>query len=81
MWRLWHKLFGWDYVYWELISMSGISRVRVDPGGAAYFRILGLIIRVTDPSLDDILFLTCSPEKYLNQPIINKDDRGESSEK
>lgn len=70
-----------DYVYWELISMSGISRVRVAPDGVAYFRILGLIIRVTDPSLDDILFLTCSPEKYLNQPIINKDDRGESSEK
>ena len=80
MWRLWHTLFGWDYVYWELISMSGVSRVRLASNGVAYFRILGLIIRVTDPSLDDILFLTCSPEKYLNQPTINKDNRGKNSE-
>lgn len=80
MWRLWHKLFGWDYVYWELISMSGVSRVRLAPNGVAYFRILGLIICVTDPSLDDILFLTCSPEKYLNQPTVNEDSRGENDE-
>lgn len=81
MWRLWHKLFGWDYVYWEFLSMSGVSRVRLAPNGLAYVRILGVIIRITDPSLDDIFFLTCSPEKYLDQSTINKDDRGESSEK
>ena len=60
--------------------MSGVSRVRLAPNGVAYFRILGLIICVTDPSLDDILFLTCSPEKYLNQPTVNEDSRGENDE-
>ena len=80
MWRLWHKLFGWDYVYWELISMSGISRVRVAPSGLVYLKVFGLIIRVAESSFDDILFLTCSPEKYLNQPTINKDNRGKNSE-
>lgn len=43
MWRLWHKLFGWDYIYWSL-GTHGVRRIRVAPNGFVYFMCLGEII-------------------------------------
>lgn len=27
MWRLWHKLFGWDYIQWSSAGLYGIASV------------------------------------------------------
>lgn len=31
MWRVWHHLFGWDYVCYTHIASRYIRRVRVSP--------------------------------------------------
>jgi len=36
MWRLWHRLFGWDYVLYTFVSSCHIRRVRKFPNGVEY---------------------------------------------
>lgn len=64
MWRLWHKLFGWDYIQWKL-GPNGISRIRVAPSGLVYFMRLGEIINLAEPGYHKITYLTCSKDKYI----------------
>ena len=64
MWRLWHKLFGWDYIQWKL-GTHGIRRIRVVPNGLVYFMCLGEIINLAEPRYHKIMYLTCSKDKYL----------------
>jgi hypothetical protein len=28
MYKLWHYLFGWDYIYWENIADCAIARIH-----------------------------------------------------
>lgn len=37
MFRLYNKLFGWDYIQWSNFADSGISRIRVDAEGIPYY--------------------------------------------
>ena len=64
MWRLWHKLFGWDYIQWDL-GTHGIRRIRVAPNGLVYFMCLGKIINLAEPGYHKIMYLTCSKDKYV----------------
>lgn len=69
MWRLWNKLFGWDYIYWESSTIEHCitSRIRVTGDGIPYFtsfKYAGYLYKVKD-HLHEILWLTCKPEKYL----------------
>lgn len=71
-WRINNRLFGWDYIYWENIDCFptkdpewGICRVYTTPQGTSYYiKIDKLIYLNTDSRVD---WLTCSPEKYINQ--------------
>lgn len=49
MWRLWHKLFGWEYI---AMSYSGalyvVSRVRETPSGIKYIRRSGTMMFAED---------------------------------
>lgn len=58
MWRLWHKLFGWEYalIRWAFCDQK-IVRLRKTPNGEHYYRIYGetrqfeqdrLIMRLTN---------------------------------
>lgn len=56
MWRLWHKLFGWQYVIYDFGFDSSIRRVRTSPTGVQYIKMYGGIKRVT--TLRNVEFLT-----------------------
>ena len=66
MYKLWNFLFGWDYIHWSNRSGDGIARVSKTPDGKAYYfrSRIGIIIDVIRKK-DQVLWLTCLPEKYL----------------
>jgi hypothetical protein len=66
MYKIWHKLFGWDYVHWSNSYARGISRVRLTPDGTAFYwryRFIHCLDKIT--SADQVTWLTCKPEKYI----------------
>lgn len=66
MYKLWHKLFGWDYIHWSNSADQGISRLHKDAlGNPFYWRYysIGTLDRITDEK--QVTWLTCSPSKYL----------------
>lgn len=64
MWRLWHKLFGWDYVVYAGSFHTRVCQLYKDGMGRVW------IYRHTnsDPlTIDDpkrVMWLTCSPAKW-----------------
>ena len=67
MYRLWHKLFGWDYILWKNSADVGIARViKPKSGQIAYwrYRITNVLDIIEKP--DQVIWLTCSPSKYFN---------------
>lgn len=65
MWKIYNKLFGWDYIHWANSASQGIARIHVDcNGNAFYWRYKNT--KVADPivSAKHHLWLTCRPEKY-----------------
>ena len=83
MWKLWHKLFGWDYIQWSIADSHQVSRIKRAPNGLAYFKKYGEIVsfplKTSIPY--QIIFLTCPPKKYRNQPTINENNRGDKDGK
>lgn len=78
MWRVWHKLFEWDYIYYQyqcvVESKVMVARIRKDYLGRPFFK------RKTDYSKrvitflrwDDtntVVFLTCHPVKYFEEAL------------
>ena len=66
MWRLLHYLFGWDYIAWKEIGSEGISRVHHGHNGKPwYFRFttLDVVDEIEDPN--QVVWLTCSSDKYM----------------
>lgn len=71
MWKLWNKLFGWDYVVWSNTADQGIARVHVDGLGRAYcWRYSGVAICDVIQKPKDVIWLTCHPAKYLPHSSI-----------
>ncbi len=67
MYKLKNILFGYDYIYWKNSCDNGIARVhRAGDGKVYYFRYktTNLIDLIQDPN--QVIWLTCSPDKYLN---------------
>lgn len=65
MYRLLHRLFGWDYVQWRNSCDSGIARLHVDGFGRVYYwryKTIRVADEVVDPNR--VLWLTCSPAKF-----------------
>lgn len=71
MYRLLHWLFGWDYIQWRNTADQGIARVRVDGRGVVWYwryRLICAADRIT--SADQVLWMTCSPDKYMKADAI-----------
>lgn len=66
MYRLLHRLFGWDYIAWENNADEGIARVHVDGGGRVfYWRYKSTNVADIIKRPEQVLWLTCKPEKYF----------------
>lgn len=65
MWKIWHKLFGWDYVLWQDRYYGGVSRVLFLPDGTQGYLKQPNIFRTLQGAEDTIFWLTCKPEKYI----------------
>lgn len=69
--KILHRLFGWDYIYWENTADQGIARVLIDgEGNPFYWRYK--ITKLADSLVPDktwvrIMWLTCPPSKYLKE--------------
>ena len=68
MYRLFHKLFGWDYIYWTNLTDQGIARIYVDAENKPYYYRyrIPLVIDPADGSRSMIRWLTCHRTKYIN---------------
>ena len=60
MYKLWHVLFGWDYV--QPTKYNFRRRVRRLPTGEVYFVYSGTIYVIE--KYTDVYWLTCIPEKW-----------------
>jgi hypothetical protein len=72
MWKLWNKLFKWDYVYWAGHYSRGISRVMVDGLGRPYYwrgELGDRRVHVITGTTDNVLWLTCPPTNYLKKKM------------
>ncbi len=70
MYKLLNKLFGWDYIQWRNSAAEGIARVHKDGNDVSwYWRYKNINVADTIKSKDQVIWLTCSPGKYLS----NKD--------
>lgn len=66
MWKLWHLLFGWDYVIWSNSVADGIARVHAGFGqGPWYWRYRRIHCADRIRSAEQVIWLTCEPSKYL----------------
>lgn len=65
IYQLLNKIFGWDYIQWRNPADQGVARVHLDGAGVAWYwryKITRIADRIADA--DQVLWLTCSPEKY-----------------
>jgi len=63
--KILNRLFGWDYVYWKNLVDQGVARVIVLPSGElAYWRYKNSEILDVIKSPDQVIWLTCTPDKY-----------------
>jgi len=68
MHKLLNYLFGWDYIYWSNTAASGIARVFVSKDNRVYYyryKSICLIDEIRE--LEQVIWLTCKPEKYFNK--------------
>ena len=67
MYKVWHKLFGWDYIYWSNFAAQGVARVHVNlDGDVWYWRYKNIkLIDKIDKS-DQVIWLTCNSYEYID---------------
>ena len=68
--KLLNYLFGWDYILWRNSADNGLARVRVLPDGTiGYWRysITKAFDKIESP--DQVIWLTCYPEKYFEDKM------------
>ena len=73
MYQLLHWLFGWDYIQWRNSADRGIARVRLDGAGRVWYwryRNLALADEIRDAK--QVLWLTCSPDKYIKPAPVGE---------
>lgn len=67
MWKIFHELFGWDYIQWRNNADSGVARVYKDGDGVCwYWRYKNTKVADRIKTADQVLWLTCEPGKYLD---------------
>lgn len=61
-----HWLFGWDYIQWQNSCDSGIARVHSDESKMVwYWRYKSTKVADKIRHPDEVLWLTCKPDKYF----------------
>lgn len=65
MWKLWHKLFGWDYVLYEFAGEYHIRRIKKAPNGLEYVTVYW--ITGCTRTMQDLLDWTGYNLKYLTK--------------
>jgi hypothetical protein len=67
MYRLLHRIFGWDYVAWENSCDQGISRINVSANGVVFFWRYKIthVADIIPNERQRLIWLTCSPDKYI----------------
>ena len=65
VYKLWHKLFGWDYIHWDNFCDSEVSRVRIDGNGNPFYYHYNKYVHDFDTTTDKVTWLTCNKSKYL----------------
>ena len=66
MYRLWHWLFGWDYILWTNTADSGIAKVQTDYDGHVwYWRYRSTSVADTISKPEQVRWITCSSSKYF----------------
>lgn len=68
--KILHKIFGWDYIYWRNSADKGIARVHLIDDGVFYWRYKNIKVLDEIIDIDQVVWLTCSSERY--QMYINK---------
>ena len=66
IYKILNKLFGWDFIYWKNSASQGVSRIRTDYYGNPYY-IWSVGVRVRITVKDQVMWITCSAEKYLKE--------------
>lgn len=72
MYKIFNKLFGWDYVFWRVgqVGSYGISRIKTFPDGTHYItRYYGagfVDLNVVEPCIK-LTYLTCDASKYTGK--------------
>ena len=74
MYRLMHKLFGWDYVLWSNSADQGIARVWIAADGFVVYwryRSTKVLDCITPESVKSrrVIFLTCHSDKYIGGKV------------
>lgn len=64
MYKIFNKLFGWDYVYFQNFATQGVKKVKTDFYGHPYY-IWAVNSRVKITSKKQVMWLTCSADKYI----------------
>ena len=60
-----NSLFGYDYVQWKNTAAQGVARIHTDGNGKVfYFRYKCTKVCDVIREADQVLWLTCSPQKY-----------------
>lgn len=66
MYRLWHYLFGWDYVHWSTPFNNGVARIHTAYEGRIFYwryKTNDILDVITSPS--QVTWLTCPPSNYF----------------
>ena len=66
MYKLLNYMFGWDYIAWNNYCDSGIARVHKAVDGRVWYwryKITNVMDEVK--TTDQVMWLTCHPDKYL----------------
>ena len=58
MYKIWHKLFGWDYVLFRWGGTSEIKRIIITPNGTEYIKIYSKLELITSVYLQGLVHLT-----------------------
>lgn len=73
IYKLLNKLFGWDYIQWSNSAASGVARVHVDGIKRVwYWRYKGSKVADLIHKPEQVIWLTCSPNKYFPPSIPKK---------
>jgi hypothetical protein len=66
LFKILHKLFGWDYIFWENTADTGIARIHQDCDGTIWYwryKNIKIIDKIKSPK--QVLWLTCPSTKYF----------------